>query len=62
MSVFNITDARRSGFCVEGIRDFCDKHGLDYKQVIKNGITEEQLREFEEIALIDIMKQQQEQQ
>ena len=55
MVTFKITHARRSGFCVEGIRQFCDQHDLSYRELVRHGITDDKLRELGEDALVDMM-------
>ena len=36
--VITIRDARKLKYCSRGIREFCDRHDLDYTNFIKNGI------------------------
>lgn len=41
----HISDVRASGYCVKGIRTWFDKHGLDFKHFLKNGIAATELIE-----------------
>jgi hypothetical protein len=38
-----ITDARLAGQCVRGTRKWCEAHGFDFKDALKNGISEEKV-------------------
>lgn len=31
------------GYCLSGVKKFCARHGLDFKQLVKEGLTEEEL-------------------
>lgn len=57
MTVFTITDAREAGFCVDGIRDFCDKHGVSYREFIHNGVTDEQLQALGETGILEKLEE-----
>jgi hypothetical protein len=35
-----IDDVRRAGHCVKGAREWFDRHGLDFRDFIQNGIEE----------------------
>lgn len=35
-----IDDVRRSGHCVTGTRTWFERHGLDFRDFLKNGISE----------------------
>lgn len=36
-----ISDVRRAGHCVSGARDWFERHGLDFRDFVKNGISED---------------------
>lgn len=38
-----INDVRRAGHCVRGAKDWFDRHGLDFRAFLKNGIDEAEL-------------------
>lgn len=40
MAKITIDDIRQAGHCVRGTRDWFDQHGLDFKDMLKNGIEE----------------------
>lgn len=33
-----INDVRRTGVCAQGLREFCDTHGIDLRKLIREGI------------------------
>ncbi|MGO8241348.1 hypothetical protein ACC806_34990 [Rhizobium ruizarguesonis] len=41
MSRITITDVRDAGHCVRGAREWFDRHGLDFRAFLKDGISEE---------------------
>lgn len=38
-----INDIRRAGHCVKGAREWFERHDLDFREFVKNGIDEEDL-------------------
>jgi hypothetical protein len=54
--MITIDDVRRAGHCVAGTRDWFGRHGLDFRDFIRNGIaTEKFLASGDDIAA-DIVK------
>lgn len=43
-----MTDIRKAGHCVRGARQWFEGHGIDVKDVVKNGITVERLRALDD--------------
>jgi len=43
--IIRISDIRQSGYCVSGARDWFNRHGLDFKDFLKNGIESKTLLE-----------------
>jgi arsenate reductase-like glutaredoxin family protein len=41
MSRITITDVRDAGHCVRGTREWFERHGLDFRAFLKDGISEE---------------------
>lgn len=39
--IIRIDDIRSAGHCVSGAREWFDRHGLDFRSFIKNGIPAE---------------------
>lgn len=35
--IITIDDVRNAGFCVEGLRQFCEDNGIDLKAAIRDG-------------------------
>lgn len=57
MKTYTVTDAREAGFCVEGIRDFCEKHNVPFRDFIRNGVTAEFLVEVGEIGILEKLEE-----
>lgn len=39
MNIVTVREAKKCGFCVgKGVKNWCESKGLDYKEVVKNGI------------------------
>lgn len=36
--IVTLTDCQQSGFCAPGIKSWCDAHGFDIRNILKNGI------------------------
>jgi len=39
--IITINDIRAAGHCVRGAREWFDRHGLDFRDFVKNGIDEQ---------------------
>lgn len=39
--MITITDIRAAGHCVRGFTDWCDTHGLDWREILRDGIDEQ---------------------
>ncbi len=39
--IITINDVRAAGHCVRGARDWFERHGLDFRDFLKSGISEE---------------------
>jgi hypothetical protein len=44
MTVIKASDCREHGYCMKGVRAFMERHGLSFRESIKNGIPAEQLK------------------
>lgn len=40
MSRVTINDVRKAGHCVRGAKDWFDRHGLDFRSFLRDGIDE----------------------
>lgn len=38
-----IRDAVELGYCIKGIKEFCKRYGIDFRNFVKHGIDEEVL-------------------
>lgn len=43
MTIITTRHTRALQYCNKGVREFCQKHSIDYQLFIKNGIKEEDL-------------------
>lgn len=50
-----INDIRKQGYCVNGIKDFCKLHGINFRDFIKNGIQEEDVAGIDDAMLQRIL-------
>jgi hypothetical protein len=41
-----IDDIRNAGFCVDGLREWAEFHGMDIRRVVKGDYTVEELRPY----------------
>lgn len=42
-TVITITDIRKHGYCVSGIRTWFSTHGLDFKSLLQHGVESDKL-------------------
>jgi hypothetical protein len=54
-----IDDVRLAGHCVAGARDWFDRHGLDFRDFIRNGIAEERFLAAGDAIAAEIVKAKQ---
>jgi hypothetical protein len=50
--ILTINDARRANLCLSGLRRWFSDHGLDFRTVIRDGISVRVLRETGDDAII----------
>lgn len=55
MTKITISDVRNAGFCVSGLRDFADEHGLDFRDFVKNGIDSQVLIDLRQQGIVEII-------
>lgn len=60
MTRFTITDARRAGFCVEGLREFAEKHNLSFYDFVRNGMDEQTLIDLGEEGIVEMINKSRE--
>lgn len=41
--IVTFADARSLGYCSRGLRSFCEQHGIDWREFVRNGIDEQNL-------------------
>ena len=51
-----IDDVRQTGHCVAGARDWFNRHGLDFRDFIRNGIAEEDFLTSGDTIAVEIVK------
>ena len=53
--IVTVADCRRMGYCVSGQRDWCIAHGLDFRDVVRNGLTVGYFRSVRDAVAEDIV-------
>ncbi len=48
-------DARRAGFCVSGLRTWAKENNFDLRELIENGISEEELIAAGHQGIVDLI-------
>jgi hypothetical protein len=51
-----IDDVRQAGHCVAGARDWFGRHGLDFRDFIRNGITEERFLAAGDALAVEVVR------
>jgi len=41
--IVQVRDAVELGYCIKGIKEFCKRHGIDFRNFVKYGIDEDDL-------------------
>lgn len=41
--IVQVRDAVDLGYCIKGIKEFCHRHSIDFRNFVKHGIDEEEL-------------------
>jgi hypothetical protein len=55
-----VDDARRAGFCVSGLKTWAAENGKDFRSMIKDGITSEELIASGHEGIVDLVLKTQE--
>lgn len=50
-----VDDARRAGFCVSGLRTWAKENNFDLREMIENGISEEELIAAGHQGIVDLI-------
>lgn len=58
--MITINDVRLAGHCVKGAREWFDRHDLDFRDFIKNGISEERFLSSGDALAAEIVKRKRE--
>lgn len=51
-----ITDVRRAGFCVLGLREWCDTHDVNLRKLVTEGIPESEYQHIDDANLELILR------
>lgn len=51
-----IDDVRKTGHCVAGAREWFARHGLDFRDFIRNGIEEERFLASGDVIATEVVK------
>jgi len=49
-----LADVRAAGFCAWGLRKFTDRHGLDLRVLVREGIPESQVQHIRDARLDEV--------
>jgi hypothetical protein len=41
--IVHVRDAVELGYCIKGIKEFCKRYGIDFRNFVKHGIDEDDL-------------------
>ncbi len=52
-----VADIRQAGFCVSGIKQFCQQHNIDFRELIKDGIDITELEHIDDIMVKQVIEQ-----
>lgn len=55
--VITLADARALKYCSRGMREMCERHGVSWEKVIKEGIESEELLLWNEAMATKIVEQ-----
>ena len=55
-----VNHARQCNYCAKGIRLFCQRYNINFKDFIKNGISKEHLLETNDQLAINLVKKAEE--
>lgn len=56
MTIVTVDHLRECGYCANGTRDFFERHGLDFKDFVKNGIDAQKLLDTQDILAIKLVE------
>lgn len=51
-----ISDVKAAGYCARGVRKFCERHGFDYLDFVKNGVDSEKLIGIDDAMLDNVVR------
>ena len=51
MAIIKIQHARTLGYCLKGVKKVIEKHNLDWKMFVKEGLPEEQLKDIDDAMI-----------
>lgn len=49
-------DAVELGYCVKGIKEFCNKYCIDFKELVKYGVEEEVLKKTGDAMALKVIE------
>lgn len=54
--MITVDDARRAGFCLTGLKTWAEENGYDYRDLIKNGLPEQDLIDSGHEGLVKLIE------
>lgn len=58
--IITITDIRAAGHCVRGAREWFERHGLDFRAFLKDGISADELLATGDGLAVEVIKHKRE--
>ena len=51
-----IEDAVEIGYCIEGIKEFCKRYGVDFRDLVRNGIEADKLLKIDNAMALKVVE------
>lgn len=50
-----IKDLVACNYCIKGIKEFCKRHNLDFRKLVREGINVEEIKDIDDAMLFNII-------
>lgn len=57
MDRLTLAEVRRQGMCLDGVRRFCTRHDISFKEFIREGVSFERLEQIDDAQLKAVLKE-----
>jgi len=51
-----IEDAVEIGYCIKGIKEFCKRYGVDFRDLVRNGIEADKLLKIDNAMALKVVE------